>query len=293
MIPASFDYIRPESLQDACRVLGEAASAGDDVKALAGGQSLLPLLRLRLAYPAALVDLGRLPELRGVEDRGDHVFIGALTTHDEVVRSRVVREKAPLFALATATVADPAVRHRGTFGGSMAHADPAGDLPAVAVALDCVFVVRSGEGEREIPAAEFFVDYLEPALEPGEVLVGVRVPVLGAGWGFHYEKFHRTAQSWAIVGVAAAVRKTDGAVEEARIGLTNMGPTPVRAEAVETALRGVDLAPPATGGTDPVREACAEADDGTSPPADLHAQPDYRRHLARVLTARAVRAAGG
>lgn len=293
MIPASFDYIRPASLEEACQVLGEAAAAGDDAKVLAGGQSLLPLLRLRLAYPSALVDLGRLPGLRGIEDRGDHVFIGALTTHDEVLRSAVIKERVPLLALATATVADPAVRHRGTLGGSMAHADPAGDLPAVALALDCVFVVRSADGEREIPAADFFVDYLEPALEPGEVLVGVQVPVLGPGWGYHYEKFHRTAQSWAIVGVAAAVRRSNGTVEEARIALTNMGPTPVRASAVETALRGVDLASAGSNGTDPVGEACAEADDGTSPPADLHAQPDYRRHLARVLTRRAIRAASG
>ncbi|MET8049976.1 MULTISPECIES: FAD binding domain-containing protein [unclassified Streptosporangium] len=293
MIPASFDYVRPSSVEEACQVLGEAAASGDDVKVLAGGQSLLPLLRLRLAYPSALVDLGRLPGLRGISDRGDHVFIGALTTHDEVLRSGVIRERVPLLALATATVADPAVRHRGTFGGSMAHADPAGDLPAVALALDCVFVARSVDGEREIPAADFFVDYLEPALEPDEVLIGARVPVLGPGWGFHYEKFHRTAQAWAIVGVAAAVRRSGGAVEEARIALTNMGPTPVRASAVETALRGVDLAPVGSTGTDPVGEACAEADDGTSPPADLHAGPDYRRHLARVLTRRAVRAASG
>ncbi|GAA3444140.1 FAD binding domain-containing protein [Planomonospora venezuelensis] len=292
MIPAAFDYIRPASLDEACRVLGDA---GDEAKILAGGQSLLPLLRLRLAYPAALVDLGRVPGLRGVEDRGDHVFIGALTTHDEVLRSAVVREHVPLVALATATVADPAVRHRGTFGGSLAHADPAGDLPAVALALDCVFVARSGEGEREIPAAEFFVDYLEPALHPGEVLLGVRVPKLGAGWGFHYEKFHRTAQAWAVVGVAAAVRVEGGSLEEARIGLTNMGPAPVRARAVETALRGVAPAPGGNGGAggsrDPLRDACGEAAEGTAPPADLHAGQDYRRHLARVLTYRAVRAA--
>ncbi|MFJ2030315.1 FAD binding domain-containing protein [Streptosporangium sp. NPDC087985] len=294
MIPAPFDYIRPTSLEEACQVLAEADSSGEDVKVLAGGQSLLPLLRLRLAYPTALVDLGRLPGLRGVEDRGDHVYVGALTTHDEVLRSDVVREQVPLLALATATVADPAVRHRGTFGGSMAHADPAGDLPAVALALDCVFVVRSSEGEREIPAGEFFVDYLEPALGPGEVLLGVRVPKLGPGWGFHYEKFHRTAQAWAIVGVAAAVRRDNGTIGEARIALTNMGPTPVRARAVETALRGVSPAPAGENGArDPVRNACGEADSGTSPPADLHAGPDYRRHLARVLTCRAVRAASG
>ncbi|GIH75734.1 FAD binding domain-containing protein [Planobispora longispora] len=305
MIPATFDYIRPASLDEACHVLRDAGDSGDDVKVLAGGQSLLPLLRLRLAYPSALVDLGRLPGLRGVEDRGDHVFIGALTTHDEVLRSPVVREHVPLVAMATATVADPAVRHRGTFGGSLAHADPAGDLPAVALALDCVFIARSAEGEREIPAAEFFTDYLETALRPGEVLIGVRAPKLGADWGFHYEKFTRTAQAWAIVGVAAAVRSEGGDIAEARIGLTNMGPTPLRAQVAEEALRGLGVAHgngggPAPGSApgsapdgarDPVRDACGQAAEGASPPSDLHARPDYRAHLARVLTYRAVRAA--
>lgn len=282
MIPASFDYIRPQSLNEACQAL-----AGDDeAKVLAGGQSLVPLLRLRLAYPSVLVDVGRLPELKGVHDRGDHVFIGAMATHDEVIRSHVVNADVPLVAFAAATVADPAVRHRGTFGGSLAHADPAGDLPAVVLALDGVFVVRSADGEREIAAADFFADYLESTMEAGEILVGVKIPKLGPGWGFHYEKFHRTAQAWAIVGVAAAVRRSNGAIQEARIGLTNMGPVPVRARAVESALEGVDIG-------DGMRQACQEAASDTSPPADLHAQPDYRRHLARVLTHRAIRTAAG
>ncbi|MEQ4715101.1 xanthine dehydrogenase family protein subunit M [Nonomuraea sp. B19D2] len=282
MIPAQFDYVRPDSLDEACRAL----ASDEDAKVLAGGQSLLPLLRLRLAYPSTLVDVGRLAELKGVHDRGDHVFIGAMATHDEVVHSGVVRADCPLVALAAATVADPAIRHRGTFGGSLAHADPAGDLPAVVLALDGVFVARSERGEREIPAAEFFVDYLESALDAGEILVGVKIPKLGAGWGFHYEKFHRTAQAWAIVGVAAAVRRSNGSIAEARIGLTNMGPTPLRARAAETALEGVELG-------DQVRQACEEAAAGASPPADLHAQPDYRRHLAKVLTHRAIRTAAG
>lgn len=286
MIPAPFEYVRPSTLDEACQALAEA---GEDAKPLAGGQSLLPLLRLRLAYPSTLIDVGRLAELHGVRDEADHVFIGAMTTHDDVVHSPVINRECPLVALATATVADPAVRHRGTFGGALAHADPAGDLPAVTVALDCTFVARSPSGEREIPASEFFADYLETALRADEILVGVRVPKLGPGWGYHYEKFHRTAQSWAIVGVAAAVRRSDGRIEEARIGLTNMGSTPVRARAVEDALRGVEIAP--ANGTDPLRDACAVADEGTSPPADLHAQPDYRRHLSRVLTRRAVLAA--
>ncbi|MET7462570.1 xanthine dehydrogenase family protein subunit M [Nonomuraea sp. NPDC005501] len=282
MIPAQFDYVRAGSLEEACRAL----AADEDAKVLAGGQSLLPLLRLRLSYPTTLVDVGRLPELSGVEDRGDHVHIGAMTTHDEVMRSPVVGAACPLVAMATATVADPAVRHRGTFGGSLAHCDPAGDLPAVVLALDGVFVARSERGERDIPAAEFFVDYLESSLRPGEILAGVRIPKLGEGWGYHYEKFHRTAQAWAIVGVAAAVKRSDGAIQEARIGLTNMGSTPVRAHAAEAALRGVELG-------DRVRAACEAAAEGTSPPADLHAQPDYRRHLAKVLTYRAVGKAAG
>ncbi|MEV4549701.1 FAD binding domain-containing protein [Nonomuraea wenchangensis] len=282
MIPAQFEYVRPDSLAEASQVLAE----DEDAKVLAGGQSLLPLLRLRLAYPSKLVDVGRLAELRGVHDRGDHVYIGALTTHDEVMRSEVVNDGCPLVALATAHVADRAIRHRGTFGGSLAHADPAGDLPAVVLALDGVFVARSARGEREIPAAAFFVDYLENALDAGEILAGVKIPKLGPGWGFHYEKFHRTAQAWAIVGVATAVRRSNGSIAEARIGLTNMGSTPVRAHAAEAALQGAELG-------DQVRRACEEAAADTDPPADLHGRPDYRRHLARVLTHRAVRAATG
>ncbi|WP_084961679.1 FAD binding domain-containing protein [Thermoactinospora rubra] len=278
MIPAQFDYVRASSLEEATQAL----AADEDAKVIAGGQSLLPLLRLRLAYPSTLVDIGRLPELRGVQDRGDHVFIGALTTHDEVMRDPVLAAECPLVAMGAATVADPAVRHRGTFGGSLAHADPAGDLPAVILALDGVMVTT----RREIPAAEFFVDYLESAMEPDEILTGVRIPKLGEGWGYHYEKFHRTAQAWAIVGVAAAVRRSDGAVAEARIGLTNMGPTPLRASATEAALAGAELG-------DAVRQACEQAAEGTSPPSDLHGQADYRRHLAQVLTRRAVLAAAG
>ncbi|GAA0996940.1 xanthine dehydrogenase family protein subunit M [Acrocarpospora macrocephala] len=285
MIPASFEYVRPSTVEEAAQILRNAA--GDDVKLLAGGQSLLPLLRLRLAYPAALIDLGRIDELRGVRDEADHVFIAAMTTHDEVVKSAVVQEQCPLVALATAQVADPAVRHRGTFGGSMAHADPAGDLPAVALALDMEFTILSAEGTRTLPASEFFVDYLETALGPGEILLGAKVPKLGAGWGFHYEKFHRTAQAWAIVGVAAAVKRENGTISEGRVALTNMGSTPVRAFSVERRLPGV----PVADGNGELREAASTAANDTEPPTDLHARPDYRRHLAVVLTERAVRKA--
>ena len=284
MIPAKFDYVRPGSLDEAVRAL---ADGGDDAKVIAGGQSLLPLLRLRLAYPELLVDLAGLDELRGVTDAGDSLLIGARTTLYQLVHDPLVAEHAGLLAEATRTVADPAVRHRGTLGGALAHADPAGDLPAVALALEATVTARGPGGEREVPAADFFVDYLTTSLEPDEILTGVRVPKLGAGWGYRYEKFHRTAQSWATVGVAALVRRSNGSVAEARIGLTNMGPVPVRARAAEGAAAGVDAS------RDALRAAAARADEGADPPGDLHGAPDYRRHLARVLTGRALAAAAG
>ena len=284
MIPAMFEYVRPSSVSDAVSALAEG---GEDAKVIAGGQSLLPLLRLRLAYPELLVDIGSLDELRGVADGGDHLLIGARTTHYQVVHDPLIAEYCGLLAQAAGTVADPAVRHRGTIGGSIAHADPAGDLPAVILALDATLIVAGPAGSREIPAGEFFVDYLTTALRPGEILTGIRVPKLGTDWGYRYEKFHRTAQAWAIVGVAALVRRSDGHVAEARVGLTNMGSVPVRAAAVETAAAGA-LASPET-----LRDAAAGAAEGTQPPADLHGAPDYRRHLARVLTGRALEAAAG
>ncbi|WP_242888986.1 FAD binding domain-containing protein [Actinomadura litoris] len=282
MIPATFDYVRPGTVDEAVTAL---ADAGEDAKILAGGQSLMPLLRLRLAYPDSLIDLDRVEPLREIRDEGDTLVIGAMATHHQVVRDPLVREFAPLIARATETVADPAVRHRGTFGGSLAHADPAGDLPAVALALDAVFLVRSVRGEREIPAADFFVDWMTSAMEPDELLLGVRIPKLGAGWGAHYEKFHRTAQAWAIVGVACAVRRENGTVGEARIALTNMGSTPVRASEVERAVVGGAVSEAA------FRSAAEHAAAGAEPPADLHGSSEYRRHLVTVLTARALAAA--
>jgi len=284
MIPAKFDYVRPGSLDEAVSAL---AGGGDDAKVIAGGQSLLPLLRLRLAYPELLVDVGDLGELRGVTDAGDTLVIGALTTHHQVVHDPLIAEHCGLLAQAAATVADPAVRHRGTLGGSLAHADPAGDLPAVALTLDATMVARGPRGEREIAAADFFVDYLTSSLAPDEILTAVRVPKLGAGWGYRYEKFHRTAQAWATVGVAALVQRSNGSVAEARIGLTNMGPTPLRATAAESAAAGAEAS------RDALRAAAGSADEGTNPPDDLHGAPDYRRHLARVLTGRALAAAAG
>ncbi|HYK29500.1 MAG TPA: xanthine dehydrogenase family protein subunit M [Streptosporangiaceae bacterium] len=284
MIPAKFDYVRPSSVGDAVQAM---ASGGEDAKVIAGGQSLLPLLKLRLAYPDLLVDVGAIAELRGVVDEGDHLLIGARTTHHQLMHDPLVAQHCGLLAQAAGTVADPAVRHRGTIGGSIAHADPAGDLPAVVLALDATVIARGPGGERQIAARDFFVDYLTTALGPGEILTGIRVPKLDAGWGYRYEKFHRTAQAWAIVGVAALVRRSDGQVAEARVGLTNMGSVPIRATAVEAAAAG------ASASSQALHAAAANADEGTTPPADLHGAPDYRRHLARVLTGRALEAAAG
>jgi len=284
MIPAQFDYVRPLSLAEAVQAL---AGGGEDAKVIAGGQSLLPLLRLRLAYPDLLVDIGGLDELRGVRDTGDSLEIGALTTHYQVIRDPLIREHCGILASAAATVADPAVRHRGTLGGSLSHADPAGDLPAVVAALDATLLATGPDGERAIATADFFDDYLTTTLRPGEILTAVRVPKLGPGWGFRYEKFQVTAQDWAVVGVAALARRANGQVAEARIGLTNMGTVPIRARAAEQAVAGAEASRAA------LRAAAAHADEGTSPPGDLRADADYRRHLARVLTARALASAAG
>jgi aerobic carbon-monoxide dehydrogenase medium subunit len=284
MIPPAFEYVRPSSVDEAVAAL----AAGDEAKVLAGGQSLLPLLRLRLSFPSVLVDLGRLNELRGVREEAGELVVGAMTTHAEVASSDLVRSRCGLLAAAAATIGDPAVRHRGTFGGSLAHADPAGDLPAIAVALDATLVAAGPSGRRSIPARDFFADYLSTALQPDEVLVEVRVPVLGEGWGYRYEKFRRVVQAWTIVGVAAAVRRSDGQIAEARIGLANMGSTPVRAAAVEQALAGVAVSDSAA-----IGRAADQAAVGASAPSDLHAKSDYREHLARALTRRAVTAAAG
>ena len=270
MIPAQFDYVRPSSLAEAVQALAEG---GDDAKVIAGGQSLLPLLRLRLAYPSLLVDIGRLGELAGVRDAGDALVIGATTTVYSLIRDPLIREHCGLIAEAAATVADPAVRHRATLGGALAHADPAGDHLAVITALDGTLIATGPGGQREIA--------------PGEILTAIRVPKLGPGWGFRYEKFQPTAQAWAIVGVAALARRADGHVAEARIGLTNMGSTPIRARAAEAAAAGAEASRQA------LAAASAHADEGTDPPNDLRAAADYRRHLARVLTGRALAGAAG
>ncbi len=283
MIPSAFDYAAPATVAEALSVL---ADAGDDVKLLAGGQSLIPVMKLRLADPAMVVDLGRIGELSGVRDDGDALLIGAMTTHHQVATDPLVAAHLPLLAKAAATVADPQVRHRGTFGGALVHADPAGDLPAAVLAADATFILAGPGGERRVEAADFFQGYFTTAVAEGEILTHIRVPKY-TGWGAHYEKFTRVAQQWSIVAVAAMVRVEDGTVAEARIGLTNMGSTPLRAAAVEQALAGTPLTREA------IAAASAHAAEGTDPASDLNGDASYRRHLAEVLTRRAVIAAAG
>jgi len=283
MIPASFDYTAPTTVADALAALAEG---GEDAKILAGGQSLLPVLRLRMAAPALLVDLGKIEELRGVRMDGEKVLVGSMTTHHDVIADPLVAEHVALLAKTTATVADPQVRYRGTLGGALSHADPAGDLGAVAVALDAEMRIAGPNGERTVAAAEFFTDFFTTALADGEILTGIAFPSY-AGWGAHYEKFNTVAQAWSIVAVAAAVQVSGGSVTAARVALTNMGPTPVRATAVEQALVGG----PAT--AEAVRAAAQSATEGTSPVDDASAPAIYRSHLAQVLTSRAVLAAAG
>ena len=273
MIPAPFEYVRAGSAEEAVALLVEH---GDEAKLLAGGHSLLPLMKLRLATPAVLVDVGRVRELSYVEDRGDHIAVGALTRHRDLETSALLQQEVPLLSAAAATVGDPQVRHRGTLGGSLAHGDPASDLPAVALAVGATLVARGTGGERVIPAAEFFRGFLETALQPDELLAEVRLPKLaGVGWAF--EKFTRRSQDWAVVGVAAVAGNGSTGV-----ALVNMGSTPLRAGAVEEAL--------ASGAS--AADAATRADEGTEPPADLNASPEYRRHLARVFVRRALERCG-
>jgi len=281
MIPAAFDYVAPTSVEDALAAL---AQHGDDAKIIAGGQSLLPVLRMRLNAPEMVIDLGKIPALRGVRDDGDAIVVGAMTPHAVVGSDPLVAQHAALVAKAVEHLADAQVRHRGTFGGALAHADPAGDLGAPALALGAEFVVAGPGGTRTVAADDFFVDLFETAIGDDEILTEVRLPKR-TGWGAHYEKFVRVAHQWPIVAVAATVRVEGGVIAEARIGLTNMGSTPIRARAVEEALTGQ----PAS--EDAVRAAAEHATDGTHPPSDLNGDADYRRHLAKVLTRRAVLAA--
>lgn len=283
MIPTQFEYLAPTSLDEALSALAEH---GDDAKIIAGGQSLLPVLRLRLNAPEYVVDLGRVDGLRGVRDDGDAIVIGAMTTHTTVGADPLVAEHAALITKAIEHLADAQVRHRGTFGGALAHADPAGDLGAPALALGAEFVIAGANGTRTVGAQEFFEDFMTTAIGDDEILTEVRIPK-HTGWGATYEKFVRVAHQWPIVAVAATVRVDGGNIAEAGIGLTNMAMTPIRASAVEQALVGQ----PAT--EDAVGAAAAHAAEGTSPPSDINGDAEYRKHLATVLTRRAVLTAAG
>ncbi len=270
MIPASFDYEVAESAEHAVALLAEH---GDEAKLLAGGHSLIPMMRFRLATPTVLVDVGRLDDLRYINADNGTISIGALTRHSELEHSELLAQSCPMMASVAALVGDPAVRHRGTLGGTLAHSDPASDLPAAVLALGGTIVARGPGGDREIAATDFFTGYFESALADDEMIVEVRVPAGDAGW--NYQKFNRRAQDWAIVGVAVANAG-------AGVSLVNMGSTPLRASAVEAAV--------ASGAS--AADAAAVATEGLQPPSDLNADADYRRHLARVFTQRALNAAG-
>jgi carbon-monoxide dehydrogenase medium subunit len=283
MIPAAFDYVAPESVADALAAL---RSDSDEIKVIAGGQSLLPVLKMRLAAPTLVVDLGRIPGLSGISEDGDAIVIGGISSLVVVATDALVGEHAAVLQSAEKTVADPQVRHRGTLGGALVHADPASDLPAPILALDATLVIEGAGGERTVAAADFFTDLFTTVIGEDEILTAIRIPK-HTGWGGHYEKFTRVAQQWSIVSVAAAVKVDGGTISEAKIGLTNMGSTPLRARAAEAALAGAAVDEQA------IAAAAASAADGTNPPADTNGDSDYRRHLATVLTKRAVLAAAG
>jgi carbon-monoxide dehydrogenase medium subunit len=279
MIPAQFDYEAPESLDEAIRMLHEN---GDEAKLLAGGHSLLPLMKLRLAAPALLIDLRRVPGLHGIQRENGSWRIGAMTPHATLQTT----PELGLACAAAASIADQQVRNRGTIGGSLAHGDPASDLPAILLIGEGTVTVQGTAGQRTIEAAELFRDYLETSIGQDEVLTEVRMPAFD-GYGFGYQKFTRRAEDWAMVAVSALVKQTGDICEDVRVGLTNMGATPLRAGAVEDALRGRPL------NADSIAAAAAHATDGTDPPADLNASADYKRHLAQVLCKRALTEAAG
>ncbi len=274
MIPARFEYEVAESAEHAVALLGER----EDAKLLAGGHSLLPAMKLRLVRPATLVDVGRLADLSYVREDGARIAIGALTRHKDVASASLLREHCGIVAYTAGQVGDPQVRHRGTIGGSLAHGDPASDLPTVVLALDGELVARGPGGERTIAASEFFTGVFQTALAPDEMLVEVRVPKLGEASGWSYTKMSRRAQDWATVAVAAIVERSNGSIGKASLGLTNMGGTPLRATAAEEAI--------VSGAS--IDEASALAADGTEPSSDHAASADFRRHLARVLARRAL-----
>jgi aerobic carbon-monoxide dehydrogenase medium subunit len=274
VIPVDFEYVRPSSVDGALSALAEH---GDEAKLLAGGHSLLPMMKLRLATPAVLIDIARIPELAYIREDGDAIAIGAATRHADVVDSPLLASAAPLLPYVAHHVGDRQIRHRGTLGGSLVHADPAADLPSAALALGVTLVIAGANGRREVPVDEFFLGFFESAVGPDEILVEIRVPASAGAAPWGYEKFTRRANDWAIVAVAAVADPAGP-----RVALANMGPTPLRASASESAL---------TSGAS-AADAAAVADEGTEPTEDMHATRDYRRHLARVLTRRALQHAG-
>ena len=279
MIPAEFDYVAPDTLEDAISAL---QGGGEDAKLLAGGHSLLPLMKLRLAAPSLLVDLRKVPGLHGIQREDGSWRIGAMTPHAELQRAA----ELGIVARAAATIADQQVRNRGTIGGSLAHGDPASDLPAIMLITEASVTLQGAGGQRSVAAAELFKDYLETAVAPDEVLTEIRIPAFD-GWGFSYEKFNRRSEDWAMVAVSAVLKQTGDVCEDVRIGLTNMGSVPLRARAVEEALRGQALT------REQVAAAAEHAAEGTDPPADLNASAEYKRHLARVLCRRVLEQAAG
>ena len=279
MIPAEFDYEVPETLDEAIAMLERN---GDEAKLLAGGHSLIPLMKLRLAAPALLIDIRKVPGLHGIQRENGSWRIGSMVEH-------AVLEHTPQLGIASrvaATIADPQVRNRGTIGGSLAHGDPASDLPGMLLACDGSVTLQGPSGQRTVDAGELFRDYMETAIGPDEVLTEVRVPAMD-GWGFGYQKFTRRSEDWAMVAVTALVKQTGDVCEDVRVAMTNMGSTPLRASAVEEALRGGSL------NAESIAAAAGNAAEGTDPPADLNASADYKRHLARVLCARALKEAAG
>jgi aerobic carbon-monoxide dehydrogenase medium subunit len=277
VIPSGFDYRAPDSLDEAIQALAEG---GEDAKVLAGGHSLIPLMKMRLATPELLIDLRKLSDLRGIQRDNGAFRIGAMTTHAAVSEA----DELGVAALVAGKIADQQVRNRGTIGGSLAHGDSASDLPAVLLACDGSVVARGPGGEREIAARDLFQGFLTTALNDDEIVTEVRLPAMD-GYDFSYLKFTRRAEDWAMVGVCALVKAEGGQIEDARVAFTNMAATPIRAEAVESALRGQ--------GVDVIASAADSAAEGTDPPGDLNATPDYKRHLARVLTRRALELATG
>ncbi len=279
MIPAEFDYEAPETLDEAIRMLDEN---GDEAKLLAGGHSLLPLMKLRLAAPALLVDLRKIPGLHGIQREDSSWRIGAMTPYANLERF----SELGLLSRVAGTIADPQVRARGTIGGSLAHGDPASDLPAILLIGEGSVTLRGSGGQRTVAASDLFRDYLETAVEPGEVLTEVRIPAFD-DYGFSYQKFNRRSEDWAMVAVSALVKQTGDVCEDVRVGLTNMGGVPLRASAVEEALRGQPL------NADSIAKAAEHAADGADPPADLNASSEYKSHLARVLCRRGLMEAAG